>query len=108
MRGENFVDIPLMHDIYDSSSRTTDTREALMEPDNLLVIGVGGLGCNWARGAHTRVSTESDLMLVDADINSFLGASHAHCMHLDPVAHRSLMVVLMLIRSRRYTSGLKP
>ncbi len=107
MRGENFVDIPLMHDIYDSSSRTTDTREALMEPDNLLVIGVGGLGCNWARGAHTRVSTESDLLLVDADINSFLGASHAHCMHLDPSGTERGSAALPSLAGHRTVEGLE-
>ena len=55
-----------------------------MESNSLLVIGAGGLGCRWARAAHSRVSSESDLMLDDADIESFKGASNAHCMHLDP------------------------
>ena len=52
--------------------------------NSLLVIGAGGLGCRWARAAHSRVSSESDLMLVDADMESSKGASNAHCMHLDP------------------------
>ena len=45
--------------------------------------GAGGLGCRWARAAHSRVSSESDLMLVDADMES-QGGFNAHCMHLDP------------------------
>ena len=59
-----------------------------MESSSLLVIGAGGLGCRWARGAHSRVASESDLMLVDADMESFKGASYAHCMHLDQPARR--------------------
>ena len=44
-----------------------------MESNSLLVIGAGGLGCRWARAAHSRVSSESDLMLVDADMRASRG-----------------------------------
>jgi len=49
---------------------------------SLLVAGVGGLGCLWARRAHEKCSEHADLLLVDADERSFEDARHAHCLPL--------------------------
>ena len=77
-----------------------------MESSSLLVIGAGGLGCRWARGAHSRVSSESDLMLVDADMESFKGASYAHCMHLDPTGTEKGIAALPALAAHRTISAL--
>ena len=53
-----------------------------MHDGSLLVAGVGGLGCLWARRAHEKCSEHADLLLVDADERSFEDARHAHCLPL--------------------------
>ena len=72
-----------------------------MESSSLLIVGAGGLGCRWARGAHSRISAESDLMLVDADMDSFKGASQAHCMHLDPTGMEKGTAALPALAAHR-------
>jgi len=53
-----------------------------MHDGSILVAGVGGLGCLWARRAHDNCSDYADLLLVDADERSFEDARHAHCLPL--------------------------
>jgi cell division protein FtsZ len=53
-----------------------------VEEGALLIAGVGGLGCAWARAAHSRCSEHSDLLLIDADPASLADASHANCIPL--------------------------
>ena len=50
-----------------------------MEQGALLIVGVGGLGSIWAERAHSRCSKFSELLLIDADENTFNGSSEAHC-----------------------------
>ena len=38
-----------------------------MEEGELLIAGIGSLGCTWAKAAQARVSEWVDLTLVDAD-----------------------------------------
>ncbi|MDP6907169.1 MAG: hypothetical protein QF440_07125 [Candidatus Thalassarchaeaceae archaeon] len=53
-----------------------------MEEGDLLIAGVGGLGCAWAKAAHTRCSEFVDLALIDADESSLNDTIHAHTMIL--------------------------
>ena len=53
-----------------------------MEEGELLIAGVGNLGCTWAKAAHKRVSEWVDLTLIDADNNSMDGVRNANCILL--------------------------
>ena len=37
----------------------------LMESSNILITGVGSLGCSWAKGAWSRSDGGSDILLID-------------------------------------------
>ena len=54
-----------------------------MEPGSILIVGVGGIGCQWSSGAHGRCQQLSELLLIDADESSFSSEYEAHCLHLD-------------------------
>ena len=53
-----------------------------MEEGELLIAGVGNLGCTWAKAAHKRVSDWTDLTLIDADNKSMEGVRNANCLLL--------------------------
>ena len=53
-----------------------------MDADQILIAGVGGLGCAWAKGAKRRCSSETDVLLIDADDESFVEAGSAHVLRL--------------------------
>ena len=53
-----------------------------MEEGELLVAGIGTLGCTWAKAAQSSVSDWVDLALIDADEASMEGALHANCLML--------------------------
>jgi cell division protein FtsZ len=53
-----------------------------MERGSILVIGAGGIGCKWASQAHSRCPNYADLLLIDADSDSFVGINSAHCLQL--------------------------
>ena len=53
-----------------------------MEASHILIAGVGGLGCSWAKGAHLRCEGNADLCLVDADDASFTDSGSAHLLRL--------------------------
>ena len=53
-----------------------------MEEGELLIAGIGSLGCKWAKAAQARVADWVDLALVDADDSSMEGARHANCLLL--------------------------
>ena len=55
----------------------------LVRDGEVLVVGVGGLGCLWALEAHSGCPDLAELLLVDADESSFEGASYANCLFLD-------------------------
>ena len=42
-----------------------------MDGAQILIAGVGGLGCSWAKRAHSRTGHGIDLVLIDADESSF-------------------------------------
>tara|TARA_B100000575_G_scaffold64406_1_gene49389 strand:- start:32384 stop:33331 length:948 start_codon:yes stop_codon:yes gene_type:complete len=60
----------------------TPTSE-LMQDGEVLVVGVGGMGCMWAVEAHSRCPELAELLLIDADDSSFEGANKANCLFLD-------------------------
>ena len=53
-----------------------------MEGAQILIAGVGGLGCSWASKAHLRVNADVDLVLIDADESSFELSKQAHVIKL--------------------------
>ncbi len=52
-----------------------------MDGAQILLAGVGGLGCAWASRAHSRTGHGIDLVLIDADENSFV-SDEAHVIRL--------------------------
>ena len=54
-----------------------------MDEGSILIVGVGGVGCIWAERAHSKCRELADLLLIDADEDSFAGVPAAHCLHLD-------------------------
>ena len=53
-----------------------------MEASHILIAGVGGIGCSWAKGAHARCEDFADICLVDADDASFENNASAHLLRL--------------------------
>tara|TARA_B100000927_G_scaffold289695_1_gene286808 strand:+ start:412 stop:1359 length:948 start_codon:yes stop_codon:yes gene_type:complete len=60
----------------------TPTSEPVQDGE-VLVVGVGGMGCMWAVEAHSRCPDLAELLLIDADDSSFEGANKANCLFLD-------------------------
>ncbi len=60
----------------------TPTSEPVQDGE-VLVVGVGGMGCMWAVEAHSRCPDLAELLLIDADDSSFEGANRANCLFLD-------------------------
>ena len=52
-----------------------------MDGAQILIAGVGGLGCSWAKRAHSRTGRNVDLVLIDADESSF-DYANAHTIRL--------------------------
>ena len=50
-----------------------------MESSQILIAGVGGLGCSWAKGAWSKCDSEADILLIDADDESFSSIQQGHC-----------------------------
>ena len=42
-----------------------------MEGAQILIAGIGGLGCAWAKRAHEKTGQGVDLVLIDSDEKSF-------------------------------------
>lgn len=53
-----------------------------MHDGSLLIAGVGGLGSQWAKQAHSRCLDQCDLLLIDGDESSFEDSRQAHCLPL--------------------------
>ena len=53
-----------------------------MQEGELLIAGVGTLGCTWAKASHSHVSEWVDLALIDADNLSMDGVRNANCLLL--------------------------
>ena len=77
-----------------------------MEPGSILIVGVGGIGCNWSSGAHERCQQLSELLLVDADESSFSSEFEAHCLHLDASGSGKGTAALPNLAAHRLNEGL--
>ena len=53
-----------------------------MDADQILIAGVGGLGCAWAKGADARCTSDTSVLLIDADDESFVDAGSSHVLRL--------------------------
>ncbi|MBL6806472.1 MAG: hypothetical protein ISQ54_03290 [Candidatus Poseidonia sp.] len=53
-----------------------------MDPSNILIAGVGGIGCSWAHQAYLRCGMGAHLALVDADDSSFKTGENIHVLRL--------------------------
>ncbi|MCH1541034.1 MAG: hypothetical protein L7S56_06360 [Candidatus Poseidonia sp.] len=53
-----------------------------MDPSNILIAGVGGLGCAWAHEAYVRCGMGAHLALIDADDRSFKTGETVHVLRL--------------------------
>ena len=54
----------------------------VMDSSQILIAGVGGLGCAWAKKAYSRCGGSADLLLVDADDASLQGVGEANVLRL--------------------------
>ena len=77
-----------------------------MHQGELLVVGIGGLGCLWAERSHSRCSQFSDLLLIDADENTFTGSNEAHCLHLDAAGEARGTAALPMLAKHRLKEGI--
>ena len=77
-----------------------------MQQGALLIVGVGGLGCLWAEKSHSRCSQFSDLLLIDADEETFTGSPEAHCLHLDASGEARGTAALPKLAKHRLKEGL--
>ena len=77
-----------------------------MQQGALLIVGVGGLGCLWAERSHSRCSQFSDLLLIDADVETFTGSPEAHCLHLDASGEARGTAALPKLAKHRLKEGL--
>ncbi len=77
-----------------------------MQQGALLIVGVGGLGCLWAERSHSRCSQFSDLLLIDADEETFTGSPEAHCLHLDASGEARGAAALPKLAKHRLKEGL--
>ena len=77
-----------------------------MHQGALLVVGIGGLGCLWAERSHFRCSQYSELLLIDADENTFEGSNEAHCLHLDAAGEARGIAALPVMAKHRLKKGM--
>ena len=76
-----------------------------MEPGSILIVGVGGIGCQWSSGAHGRCQQLSELLLIDADESSFSSEYEAHCLHLDASGSGKGTAALPNLAAHRLNEG---
>ena len=77
-----------------------------MEPESILIVGVGGIGCKWSSHAHGRCQKLSELLLVDADESSFSSGYEAHCLHLDASGSGKGTAALPNLAAHRLNEGM--
>ena len=53
-----------------------------MEADQVLIAGIGGLGCSWAMRSHEHCQKMVDLLLIDSDETTLTKASDGHLLRL--------------------------
>lgn len=56
--------------------------EVKMEADQVLIAGIGGLGCSWAMKSHQHCQKMVDLLLIDSDETVLSKASEGHLLRL--------------------------
>ena len=76
-----------------------------MEPGSILIVGVGGIGCQWSSRAHGRCQQLSELLLIDADESSFSSEFEAHCLHLDASGSGKGTAALPNLAAHRLNEG---
>ena len=53
-----------------------------MDSKSLLICGIGGVGCNWAKNSHKKCKNLSDLLLIDGDSRSLDESAEGHLLSL--------------------------
>ena len=75
-----------------------------MESSQILIAGVGGLGCSWAKGAWSRCDSEADILLIDADDESFSSIQQGHVLRLGSVVDKLGCAALPPLAEQRMRS----
>ncbi len=78
-----------------------------MESGTILIVGVGGIGCQWSGGAHDKCQQLSELLMVDADESSFTSEHEAHCLHLDASGSARGTAALPNLAAHRLNEGIE-
>lgn len=76
----------------------------VVEEGKLLIVGVGGLGCTWAKAAHQRCADFVDLALIDADESSMENTRHAHALLLGDSSNDQGCAAMPLLAETRMRS----
>jgi cell division protein FtsZ len=53
-----------------------------LDSHSLLICGIGGIGCTWARNSHKKCKDLSDLLLIDGDPTSLDESAEGHLLSL--------------------------
>jgi cell division protein FtsZ len=53
-----------------------------LDSHSLLICGIGGVGCTWAKNAHKKCKKLSDLLLIDGDSRSLDESAEGHLLSL--------------------------
>lgn len=53
-----------------------------MDSQSLLICGIGGIGCTWAKNSHKKCKNLSDLLLIDGDADSLDESAEGHLLSL--------------------------
>ncbi|MBJ24394.1 MAG: hypothetical protein CMB64_06970 [Euryarchaeota archaeon] len=53
-----------------------------MDSNSLLICGIGGVGCTWAKNSHKKCKNLSDLLLIDGDSRSLDESAEGHLLSL--------------------------
>lgn len=96
-------DIPIMIEQF----YTPTPYPRFVNEGEVLIAGVGGLGCIWALEAHSRCSELAELLLIDADESSFEGAHEANCLYLDAGGEGRGAAALPSMASHRLRNGIE-
>ena len=96
-------DIPIMIEQF----YTPAPYPRFVNEGEVLIAGVGGLGCIWALEAHSRCSELAELLLIDADESSFEGAHEANCLYLDAGGEGRGAAALPSMASHRLRNGME-
>lgn len=103
MREDVTRDIPIMIEQF----YTPAPYPRFVNEGEVLIAGVGGLGCIWALEAHSRCSELAELLLIDADESSFEGAHEANCLYLDAGGEGRGAAALPSMASHRLRNGIE-